>query len=223
MKWTLDFCFDQITNLKTLKAVGRDGEFTRRSPRHQVDRSIAADDTVAVLETHRGNAPDGPPEFLRTDNGHRDHRPRPSATGAGSHHRHHLHRAGHPRRARTSSRLPASCATSCSTCEAFETLLRGPRPWPRTTASTTTPTDPTRRSDTGPRHPSPPSGPDNRPESHRGWYRNRGQVTRARPRMSHCTPMLVGAVPTLPPRRGFFLIACASSRRAADSSRPWSR
>ena len=66
--WTLDFCFDQTTNLKTLKVLGVVDEFTKEALALEVDRSITADHTVSVLEgivETTGRTP----EHLRMDNG----------------------------------------------------------------------------------------------------------------------------------------------------------
>jgi hypothetical protein len=66
--WALDFCFDQTTNLKTLKILAVTDEFTREALVLEVDRSITADHTVAILE--RIVATTGRvPEHLRMDNG----------------------------------------------------------------------------------------------------------------------------------------------------------
>ena len=66
--WALDFCFDQTTNLKTLKILAVTDEFTREALVLEVDRSITADHTAAILE--RIVATTGRvPEHLRMDNG----------------------------------------------------------------------------------------------------------------------------------------------------------
>jgi putative transposase len=66
--WAIDFCFDQTADLRTLKILAVTDEFTKEAMAIEVDRSIDADHTVAVLETivaSRGRHP----EHLRMDNG----------------------------------------------------------------------------------------------------------------------------------------------------------
>ncbi len=66
--WALDFCFDQTTDIKTLKLLSVTDEFTREALAIRVERSITADDTVAVLEeivARTGRSP----AFVRMDNG----------------------------------------------------------------------------------------------------------------------------------------------------------
>ena len=48
--WTLDFCFDQTINCKTLKVLAVVDEFTKEALALEMDRSITADHTVSVLE-----------------------------------------------------------------------------------------------------------------------------------------------------------------------------
>jgi putative transposase len=48
--WALDFCFDQTADLRTLKVLAVTDEFTKEALALEVDRSINADHTVAVLE-----------------------------------------------------------------------------------------------------------------------------------------------------------------------------
>ena len=66
--WALDFCFDQTTDIRTLKALSITDEFTREALAIRVERSITADHTVAVLEeivARTGRSP----AFVRMDNG----------------------------------------------------------------------------------------------------------------------------------------------------------
>jgi putative transposase len=66
--WALDFCFDQTTDTKTLKVLSVTDEFTREALATGVERSITADNTVAVLEeivARTGRSP----AFVRMDNG----------------------------------------------------------------------------------------------------------------------------------------------------------
>jgi putative transposase len=66
--WALDFCFDQTTDIKTLKLLSITDEFTREALAIRVDRSITADHTVAALE--RIVAGTGrSPAYIRMDNG----------------------------------------------------------------------------------------------------------------------------------------------------------
>jgi putative transposase len=65
---TVDFCFDQTADLRTLKVLAVTDEFTKEALALEVDRSINADHTVAVLEaivacTGRR------PSVVRMDNG----------------------------------------------------------------------------------------------------------------------------------------------------------
>jgi putative transposase len=66
--WAMDFVFDQTTEMKTLKILVVTDEFTKEALAIEVERSITADDTVAVLDqivaTRRKT-----PEFIRCDNG----------------------------------------------------------------------------------------------------------------------------------------------------------
>jgi transposase InsO family protein len=66
--WTLDFCFDQTTNLKTLKVLAVVDEFTKEALAIEVDRSITADHTVRVLENIVATT-GRTPALLRMDNG----------------------------------------------------------------------------------------------------------------------------------------------------------
>ncbi len=66
--WALDFCFDQTTNLKTVKILAVTDEFTKEAMALEVDRSITADHTVAVLE-RIVDSTGRRPEHLRMDNG----------------------------------------------------------------------------------------------------------------------------------------------------------
>jgi len=66
--WAIDFCFDQTTDLRTLKILAITDEFTKEALAIEVHRSIDADHTVRVLDnivavTGRR------PELLRMDNG----------------------------------------------------------------------------------------------------------------------------------------------------------
>ena len=89
----------------------------------EVDRSITADHTVAVLEAHRGLT-GRTPEHLRMDNGTEMTATRHSATGVGSRPPPPAtSNPGTPGRTRSSSRSPASCAMSCSTSRPSQTLL----------------------------------------------------------------------------------------------------
>ncbi len=66
--WAFDFQFDQTSDGRVLKLLNVVDEFTREALVMHVDRSISADQTVAVLEqivAARGRAP----EHLRCDNG----------------------------------------------------------------------------------------------------------------------------------------------------------
>jgi transposase InsO family protein len=66
--WARDFCFDQTTDIKTLKVLSITDEFTREALAIRVDRSMTADGTVAVLE--RIVAGTGrSPAYIRMDNG----------------------------------------------------------------------------------------------------------------------------------------------------------
>jgi putative transposase len=66
--WALDFCFDQTTDIRTLKVLSITDEFTREALAIRVERSITADDTVAVLEQIAANTRRSP-AFIRMDNG----------------------------------------------------------------------------------------------------------------------------------------------------------
>jgi len=66
--WALDFVFDQTTNLRTLKILAITDEFTKEALALEVDRSITADHTVAVLEAIVAST-GRTPEHLRMDNG----------------------------------------------------------------------------------------------------------------------------------------------------------
>ena len=66
--WALDFCFDQTTDIRTLKILSITDEFTREALSIRVDRSITADDTVAVLEQIVANTRRSP-AFIRMDKG----------------------------------------------------------------------------------------------------------------------------------------------------------
>jgi len=66
--WAVDFHHDQTADGRVLRLVNVVDEFTREALVMRVQRSISADQTVAVLEqivTRRGRAP----RFLRCDNG----------------------------------------------------------------------------------------------------------------------------------------------------------
>ena len=66
--WALDFQFDHTIDGHQVKLLNVIDEFTREALECRVDRSITADDVVAVLErlsVQRG----GPPGFVRFDNG----------------------------------------------------------------------------------------------------------------------------------------------------------
>jgi putative transposase len=66
--WAFDFQFDQTADGRVLKLLNVVDEFTREALVMHVDRSVSADQTVAVLEqivAARGRAP----EHLRCDNG----------------------------------------------------------------------------------------------------------------------------------------------------------
>ena len=66
--WAVDFQHDQTADGRVLRLVNVVDEFTREALVMRVQRSISADQTVAVLEqivTRRGRAP----RFLRCDNG----------------------------------------------------------------------------------------------------------------------------------------------------------
>ena len=65
--WAFDFQFDQTADGKTLKLLNVVDEFTREALVMHVDRSITADQTVAVLQ--RLVAARGAPTRLRCDNG----------------------------------------------------------------------------------------------------------------------------------------------------------
>lgn len=66
--WAFDFQFDQTADGRVIKLLNVVDEFTREALVMHVDRSVSADQTVAVLEqivAERGRAP----EHLRCDNG----------------------------------------------------------------------------------------------------------------------------------------------------------
>ncbi len=68
--WAFDFQFDQTADGRVLKLLNVVDEFTREALVMHVNRSVSADQTVAVLEqivAARGRAP----EHLRCDNGPR--------------------------------------------------------------------------------------------------------------------------------------------------------
>ena len=65
--WALDFCHDATADGRELKFLNVVDEFTREALAIEVDRTIDADETVAVLE--RLAAERGAPENLRADNG----------------------------------------------------------------------------------------------------------------------------------------------------------
>ncbi len=65
--WALDFCHDATADGRELKFLNVVDEFTREALAIRVDRTIDADETVAVLE--RLAAERGAPENLRADNG----------------------------------------------------------------------------------------------------------------------------------------------------------
>lgn len=64
----LAVCFDQTTDIKTLKVLSITDEFTREALAIEVDRSITADHTVAVLEAIVASTGRSP-AFVRMDNG----------------------------------------------------------------------------------------------------------------------------------------------------------
>ena len=66
--WALDFCFDQTTDIRTLKILSITDEFTREALAISVERSIAADDTVTVLEQIVASSGRSP-AYIRMDNG----------------------------------------------------------------------------------------------------------------------------------------------------------
>ena len=66
--WALDFCFDQTTDIRTLKILSITDEFTREALAIRVDRSITADHTVAVLEQIVASTGRSP-AYIRMDNG----------------------------------------------------------------------------------------------------------------------------------------------------------
>jgi len=66
--WALDFCFDQTTDIRTLKLLSITDEFTREALAIEVDRSITADHTVAVLEQIVASTGRSP-AYIRMDNG----------------------------------------------------------------------------------------------------------------------------------------------------------
>jgi putative transposase len=66
--WALDFCFDQTTDIRTLKILSITDEFTREALAISVERSIAADDTVTVLEQIVASTGRSP-AYIRMDNG----------------------------------------------------------------------------------------------------------------------------------------------------------
>jgi putative transposase len=66
--WAIDYCFDQTSDLRTLKILAITDEFTKEALALEVDRSINADHTVRVLDrivARTGRRP----AFLRMDNG----------------------------------------------------------------------------------------------------------------------------------------------------------
>ena len=65
--WALDFCHDATTDGRELKFLNVVDEFTREALATECERTIDADQTVAVLE--RLVARRGAPENLRSDNG----------------------------------------------------------------------------------------------------------------------------------------------------------
>jgi putative transposase len=65
--WAFDFQFDQTSDAKTVKILNGVDEFTRECLVSDADRSITADDIVAVLD--RLAAERGAPVYLRFDNG----------------------------------------------------------------------------------------------------------------------------------------------------------
>ena len=142
--WALDYQHDATDDGRELKFLNVVDEFTREALAIEVDRSIDAEETVAVLE--RLAAERGAPANLRADNG-------PELTAAVLRewcrrgiHRHRLHRAGlalaEPLRGVL--QLPPSRRAA----EHRGLHLPGRRPGcsPRTGAPTTTPTIRTRRS-----------------------------------------------------------------------------
>ncbi len=66
--WALDFCFDQTADPRTLMVLAVTDEFTKEALAIEVDRSIDADHTVAVLDALVAGTGRSP-EFLRLDNG----------------------------------------------------------------------------------------------------------------------------------------------------------
>jgi putative transposase len=66
--WALDFCFDQTTDIRTLKILSITDEFTREALAISVERSIAADHTVTVLEQIVASTGRSP-AYIRMDNG----------------------------------------------------------------------------------------------------------------------------------------------------------
>ena len=65
--WALDFLFDSTTDGRPLKVLSMCDEFTRESIGGTVERSITADDVVAMLEA--ALLVRGAPGFIRCDNG----------------------------------------------------------------------------------------------------------------------------------------------------------
>jgi len=65
--WALDFQFDETSDQRRLKLLNVVDEHTRQALAMDVDRSIGADQVVAVIE--RLVAERGAPRFLRMDNG----------------------------------------------------------------------------------------------------------------------------------------------------------
>lgn len=65
--WALDFQFDTTVDGRTIKMLNVIDEFTRECPTIKVDRSITADDVVAVLD--QITAVRGAPVYVRFDNG----------------------------------------------------------------------------------------------------------------------------------------------------------
>jgi putative transposase len=58
--WACDFCCDQTTDIRTVNVLAVTDEFTRKALAITLERSITADDTVAVLEqivTGTGRSP----------------------------------------------------------------------------------------------------------------------------------------------------------------------
>jgi putative transposase len=66
--WAIDYCFDQTSDLRTLKILCITDEFTKEALAIEVDRSINADHTVRVLERIVARTARRP-DFLRMDNG----------------------------------------------------------------------------------------------------------------------------------------------------------